>query len=82
MLSQEDFVVIQALVRRGVYQKDIAAEMGVSPKTVSRAVKRGSAPKRERTRRGSKLGPYEATVNRLLGGNRTADCQGTGTGVG
>lgn len=66
MLSQEDFVVIQALVRRGVYQKDIAAEMGVSPKTVSRAVKRGSAPKRERARRGSKLGPYEATVNRLL----------------
>lgn len=67
MLSQEDFVVIQALVRRGVYLKDIAAEMGVSAKTVSRAVKRGSAPKRERARRGSKLAPYEATVNRLLG---------------
>ncbi len=28
MLSKEDFMVIQALVRRGVYQRDIAARLG------------------------------------------------------
>lgn len=48
MLSQEDFVVIQALVRRGVYQKDIAAEMGVSPKTVSRPAHPSAASHRRR----------------------------------
>ena len=66
MLSKEDFAVIQALARRGVYQKDIAEELGVTPKTVSRALKRGSAPMRERAKRGSKLAAYQDTVDRLL----------------
>ena len=44
MLSKEDFAVIKALNRRGVYQKDIAEQLGVHPKTVSRALKRGAAP--------------------------------------
>ena len=47
--------MIQALVRRGVYHKDIAAELGVSPKTVSRALSRGSAPRGRRRRRVNKL---------------------------
>jgi transposase len=66
MLSKEDFVKIQALAERGVYQKDIAAELGVHPKTVRRALKRGAAPKRERPARGSKLAAFHTTVDRLL----------------
>lgn len=66
MLSKEDFAVITALAKRGVYQKDIAEELGVSPKTVGRALKRGAAPKRERAKRGSKLEPYHEQVNQLL----------------
>lgn len=38
MFSKGDFAVIEALARRGVYQKDIAEELGVTPKTVSRAL--------------------------------------------
>lgn len=67
MLTKEDFAVIKALHERGVYQEDIALQMGVHPKTVSRALARGAAPKRERAKRGSKLEPYKATVDRLLG---------------
>ena len=66
MLSKEDFAVIKALNQRGVYLKDIAAELGVHPKTVSRALKRDGAPKKERARRGSKLDPYKARVDQLL----------------
>ena len=35
-------MVIQALVRRGVYVCDIARQLGVHPKTVSRALARGA----------------------------------------
>lgn len=66
MLSKEDFIVIKTLSKRGVYLKDIAAELGVHPKTVSRALKRGGAPTGPRQRRGSKLDPYKASVDRLL----------------
>lgn len=66
MLSKEDFAVIKALSKRGVYYKDIAADLGVHPKTVSRALKRGAAPQRLRKRRGSKLDPYKAKVDQML----------------
>lgn len=66
MLSQEDYIVIKALKARGVYQKDIAAELGVHPKTVSRALRRGNAPEATRKKRGSKLDPYKAKVDELL----------------
>jgi transposase len=66
MLSKEDYVVIKALKQRGVYLKDIAAELGIHPKTVSRALKRGGASKRAHQRRESKLDPYKGTVDRLL----------------
>jgi len=66
MLSKEDFAVIKALNKRGVYQKDIAEQLGVHPKTVSRALKRGAAPFRKKERRISKLDPYKPTVDRLL----------------
>jgi len=66
MLRQEDFAVIKALQERGVYQKDIAEQLGVHPKTVSRALKRDGAPVRRRAKRGAKLAPFKFTVDRLL----------------
>ena len=69
MLRKEDFAVIKALNERGVYQKDIAEQLGVHPKTVRRALQRGSAPRRQRKRRGSKLEPYQTTIDRLLSEN-------------
>jgi transposase len=66
MLRKEDFAVIRALQERGVYQKDIAVQLDVHPKTVSRALKRGAAPSRQRAKRGSKLDPFKGAVDRLL----------------
>jgi len=48
MIGKEGFAVIQVLHQRGVYQKDIAEELQVHPKTVSRALKRQGAAERER----------------------------------
>lgn len=59
-------MMIKALSERGVYQKDIAEQVGVHPKTVSRALKREKAPVREAKRRESKLEPYKPLVDRLL----------------
>ena len=69
MLSKEDFAVIKALKRRGVYNKDIAEELGVHPKTVSRALKRDGPPERQRKKRGSKLDPYKPKIDKLLSEN-------------
>jgi transposase len=66
MIRKEDFAVIKSLNQRGVYLKDIAAELGVHPKTVSRALKRNAAPSRERKCAGSKLEPYKPKIDRLL----------------
>lgn len=66
MLKKGDFAVIKALQQQGVYQKDIAEQLGVHPKTVSRALARRSAPGATRKRRGSKLDAYKARVDALL----------------
>ena len=66
MIRKEDYMVMKALHQRGVYVKDIAKELKVHPKTVSRALKRGSAPERERKKRGNQLDAYRATIDRLL----------------
>ena len=66
MLKLEDYLMIKALKRRGVYHKDIAVELGVHPRTVSRALKRESTPQRTRQKRGSKLDPYKTQVDELL----------------
>ena len=65
MLEREDWMMIQEKRVQGVYIKNIAAELGVHPKTVSRALARSAAPpgKRPRTRR-SKLDPFKALVGR------------------
>jgi len=70
MLTQEDYWMIQEQLAKGVYQKDIAAELGVHPKTVRRAVKRGGPPPRSRKReRHAKLAPYMGRVDALLAQN-------------
>jgi transposase len=66
MLSKEDYAVIKALKQRGVYVKDIAAELEVHPKTVSRVLKREGAPQRAQSERESKLEPYKGLIDRLL----------------
>ena len=69
MLSKEDFGMIKTLNNQGAYKKDIAAELGVHPKTVSRALARGGAPKPQRKKRGSKLDPYKPKIDKLLSEN-------------
>jgi len=67
MLTQEDYWMIQELHDRGVYQIDIADRLGVHPKTVSRALKRGGPPSRTRVReKYGKLRPFMARVDDLL----------------
>jgi len=58
--------MIKALHDLGVYQKDIAEQLEVHPKTVSRALHRESAPSRKRKRQSSKLDPYKDQVDALL----------------
>lgn len=67
MLNKEDWMNIQAQVAKGVYQKDIAMQMGVHPKTISRVLKRGGPPsgKRPRARR-SKLDPFKPMIDQML----------------
>jgi transposase len=67
MLRKEDWMLIQAHVERGMYQKDIAAALGVHPRTVRRALARGGAPSGTRPgARQSKLDPFKPEIDRLL----------------
>jgi transposase len=68
VLRKRDWLMIQERIEQGVYVKDIAAELGVHPRTVSRALRGGgSPPGRRPAARKSKLDPYKATVDGLLG---------------
>jgi len=67
MLNREDWIMIRDMRNKGCYQRDIAAAVGVSERTIRRALKRGGAPARRRPGiRPSKLDPYKAEVDRLL----------------
>ena len=66
MIRKEDYMKIQVLHERGMYQKDIAEELGIHPKTVSRALKRGSVPQRATKQAVSKLEPYKAQIDQWL----------------
>jgi len=59
-------MVIQALVQRGVYVCDIARQLGLHPKTVSRAFARGGAPTPTRRKRKSLLDAHRTHVDQLL----------------
>ncbi len=67
MLKKEDWYMIQEKIRQGMYIKDIAEELGVHPRTVRRALKRGSSPSGKRpAARKSKLDPFKPQIDRLL----------------
>jgi transposase len=67
VLKKRDFIMIQDLMKQGISQKDIAASLGVHPKTVRRALRRGSAPKGPWPRRGSQLDAFKSRIDALLG---------------
>jgi len=67
MLNKEDWMEIKAQIDRGVYQKDIAKELGVHPKTIRRALQRQGAPSGERPgAHVSKLDDFKPVVDDLL----------------
>ncbi|MHB1587828.1 MAG: helix-turn-helix domain-containing protein [Acidiferrobacteraceae bacterium] len=66
VLKKRDFMMIQDLIQQGVSQKDVAERLGVHPKTVRRALRRGSAPKGPWPRRGAALDPFKPQIDALL----------------
>ncbi|MCE3223346.1 MAG: transposase [Nitrospira sp.] len=66
MLRREDFMMIHAWAKRGLYLCDIAKQVGVHPRTIRRALARGGAPAARASRRGSRLDRYRADIDRLL----------------
>lgn len=62
MLRKEDWMYIKAQVEKGVCQKDIARELGVHPKTISRALKRGGPAS------GRRLGGRKSKLDRHIKG--------------
>jgi len=67
LAGRGDWMYIKAQIAKGVYQKDIARELGVHPKTISRALKRGGPPRGKRPRaRRSKLDPFKPLIDRML----------------
>ncbi len=62
--------MIQNRLNEGAFIKDIADELGLSSKTISRAVKRNSAPMGKPGRpKASKLEPFYEQINQLLAKN-------------
>lgn len=67
MLKKEDWMEIKALIERGMYQKDIAKELGVHPRTIRRAIARRDAPPGVRPNaHKSKLDEFKPFVDELL----------------
>lgn len=67
MLNKEDWMIIKAQKDRGVYLKDIAAHLGVSVRTVRRAIQRGGPPSGQRPRaHRSILDPFKEQIDQLL----------------
>lgn len=67
MINREDWIMIKHLHEKGCYQKDIAAKLNISERTVRRALKRGGPPPRRRCGvRLSKLDPFKPLIDQLL----------------
>lgn len=66
MPREEDFMVIHALAKCGLYLCGFAEQVGVHPRTVRRALSRGGAPAPRPSRWGSRLDPYRVDIDRLL----------------
>jgi transposase len=70
MFNREDWIMIKQMREKGCYLEDIAREMGVSSKTISRALHREGAPaRRKRGVRPRKLDAYKAEIDPLLDEN-------------
>lgn len=67
MLKREDYFMIQEMKAKGMHVKDIAHTLGVHPRTIRRALERGSAPRGRKKSRISKLEPFKVEIDRLLG---------------
>jgi transposase len=66
MLTKEDYMTIKGMAKAGMYKQDIAEALEISPKTVSRALKRGGEPEGKQRMRGSILDPYKRKIDELL----------------
>lgn len=67
MLTKEDYMDVKSQIERGVYQKDVAFKLGVSTRTIRRALRRGAAPSGKRPlAKTSKLDPFKPTIDQLL----------------
>ncbi|MFY9367092.1 MAG: IS21 family transposase [Desulfomonilia bacterium] len=67
MLNKEDWMKIKAQIEKGVYQKDIADELGVHPRTIRRALARQGPPSGRRPNaRKSKLDAFKPFIDELL----------------
>jgi transposase len=66
MLSKEDWMYIKSQKEKGVYLVDNAADLGVHPKTVRRALRRAGAPRPAGRPRVSKLDPFKPKIDSLL----------------
>jgi IS30 family transposase len=44
MINREDWIMIKHMHKKGCHQKDIAAHLNISERTVRRALKRGAVP--------------------------------------
>lgn len=70
MLRKGDWMEIRTLVEKGMYQKDIARQLDVHPRTIRRALERGGPPPGMRPRaHHSKLDPFKDTIDELLRDN-------------
>ena len=67
MINREDWYMIKQMHDRGCYKKDIAEALGVSARSVARALARQGAPRKRRAGvRPSKLDGFKPLIDALL----------------
>jgi len=66
MITLEDWVMIKHMHKQGVPKTRIARELGLDPKTVSKAINEDEPPEGKRQSRGSILDPYKDYIKQRL----------------
>jgi transposase len=66
MITLEDWVMIRHMHKQGVPKTRIARELGLDPKTVSKAIDEDESPNGKRQSRGSILDPYKDYIRQRL----------------
>ena len=66
MITLEDWVMIKHMHKQGVPKTRIASELGLDPKTVSKAINEDKTPDGKRQSRGSILDPYKDYIRQRL----------------